>query len=204
MNQTATWTQNRTASIFVLTCLSLINLRWFADHDSEEDVEPSSITNPIVFSEDPITCSNEMVELANDLVDVAVTNIAESEAIMDASHIEDLSLWKKRWERFKWLLVSYWCWAYCILKAWIGRARWRRYWRPTHQQYGYWKLGRTWRLLVHYLNGWFSWWWVMSSVSNHGLQLKIIIGTCKLSQWRTTWKFQVNWTSRLSSEHWQA
>ena len=61
-----------------------------------EDVEPPSVTNPIVFSEDPITCSNEMVELANDLVDVAVTNIAESEEIMDASHIEDLSWWKKR------------------------------------------------------------------------------------------------------------
>ena len=59
-------------------------------------MEPPSATNPIVFSEDPITCSNEMVELANDLVDVAVTNIAESEEIMDVSHIEDLSCWKKR------------------------------------------------------------------------------------------------------------
>jgi hypothetical protein len=37
-----------------------------------------------------------MVALANDLVDVAVTNIAESEEIMDAVHIEDLSRWKER------------------------------------------------------------------------------------------------------------
>lgn len=41
-----------------------------------------------------MTCSNEMVAFANDLVDVAVTNIAESEEIMDAAHIEDLSWWK--------------------------------------------------------------------------------------------------------------
>ena len=64
--------------------------------DDSEDGEPSSVTNPIVFSEDPITCSNEMIALAIDLVDVAVTNIAESEAIMDAAHIEDLSWWEKR------------------------------------------------------------------------------------------------------------
>ena len=59
-------------------------------------MEPSSVTNPIVFSEDPITCSNEMVALADDLVDVAVTNIAESEEIMDAVHMDDLSWWKMR------------------------------------------------------------------------------------------------------------
>jgi hypothetical protein len=37
-----------------------------------------------------------MVALANDLVDVAVTNIAESEEIMDAVHMDDLSWWKMR------------------------------------------------------------------------------------------------------------
>ena len=66
------------------------------DVSEDDDAEPLSVTNPIVFSEDPIACSNEMVELANDLIDVAETNIAESEEIMDVSHIEDLSWWKKR------------------------------------------------------------------------------------------------------------
>lgn len=75
----------------------LIHLRWLAD---DEDVGPSSVTNPIVFSEDPLTCSNEMLEFANDLVDVAVTKMAESVEIMDASHIKDLSRWKQRWGRF--------------------------------------------------------------------------------------------------------
>ena len=37
-----------------------------------------------------------MMELANDLVDIALTNIAESEKIMDASQVEDLSRWKER------------------------------------------------------------------------------------------------------------
>lgn len=32
-----------------------------------------------------------MLAFANDLVDIAVTNMAESEEIMDPSHIEDLS-----------------------------------------------------------------------------------------------------------------
>ena len=36
-----------------------------------------------------------MVELASDLVNVAVTNIAESKEITDASHIEGLLWWKK-------------------------------------------------------------------------------------------------------------
>ena len=59
-------------------------------------MDPSSVANPIIFSEDPIACSNEMVALANDLVDVALTNMAESEEIMDVVHIEDLSWWKQR------------------------------------------------------------------------------------------------------------
>jgi hypothetical protein len=37
-----------------------------------------------------------MVALANDLVDIAMTNIAESEEFMDAVHIEDLSWWNER------------------------------------------------------------------------------------------------------------
>jgi len=66
------------------------------DSEGEEDNGSSSATNPIIFSEDPIARSNEMLELANDLVDIALTNIAESEEIMDASLVEDLSRWKER------------------------------------------------------------------------------------------------------------
>jgi hypothetical protein len=89
----------------------LIGLRWLADDDSEEDVEdePATVTNPIVFSEDPVACSNEMLEFANDLVDIAVTNITESEGIMDAFQIEELSWWKERQERFGLLAIpDYW------------------------------------------------------------------------------------------------
>lgn len=42
-----------------------------------------------------------MLEFADDLVDIALTNIAESEDIMDASHIEDLLRWEQRWVMFK-------------------------------------------------------------------------------------------------------
>ena len=37
-----------------------------------------------------------MIEFANDLVEVAVTNITENEDIMDTSQVEDLSRWKER------------------------------------------------------------------------------------------------------------
>jgi len=79
--------------------LSLLDHDTDSDMRSELDDEPSSLTNPIVFSEDPMTCSNEMLEFAKDLVDVAVTKIAESVEIMDASHIQDFSRWKERLDR---------------------------------------------------------------------------------------------------------
>lgn len=40
-----------------------------------------------------------MIEFANDLVEIAVTNITENEDIMDTSQVEDLSRWKERWEK---------------------------------------------------------------------------------------------------------
>jgi hypothetical protein len=77
--------------LFLSMSISLTND--FADNDNAVS---SSITNPIIFSEDPTTCSNEMLEFANDLVDIIVSNIAESKEFMDASDIEDLSWCKQR------------------------------------------------------------------------------------------------------------
>jgi len=37
-----------------------------------------------------------MLEFANDLVDIALTNMTESEEIMDVSQVEELSRWKER------------------------------------------------------------------------------------------------------------